>query len=215
MKTIFLIRHGETDGNAAGLAQGHYDEPLNKEGRAQAELLAQRLLNWRIDAIYSSDSTRTVQTAEPLLRMRPELTIETTSDLREKFYGDCENATWDALRTEHQETFERMLNPAVGSDVRFPGGETDREHMHRVARFIDEIPNRHDEGSNILVFSHGGSIKAAGAHLCRLRIQDKWRLKTDNTGISSVIDDPTWSDDAWQIERWNDTNHLNGFRSPV
>ena len=211
MTTLLLVRHGETDGNAFNLAQGHFDAPLNEKGRAQAKLLGERLKSWHFDAVYSSDSCRTLQTAEPLLKHRPELNVETTSDLREKNYGDCENYSWQQLRDEYSDIFDQILNPEIGSDTRFPGGETDREHMDRVARFIRNIVENHDKDSTILVFSHGGSIKSVAAHMCKLRLEDKWRLKTDNTGISSVISEPTWRDDGWQIERWNDTYHLNGF----
>ena len=213
MTTLLLVRHGETDGNSNNLAQGHYDAPLNETGRAQAKLLGERLKNWHFDAVYSSDSSRALQTAESLLKHRPDLEITTSPDIREKNYGDCENYTWQQLRDEYPETFAQILDPEIGSDVRFPGGETDREHMDRVAKFNLNVIEKHAEDATILVFSHGGSIKAAAAHMCRLRLEDKWRLRTDNTGISSIISEPTWRDDGWQIERWNDTHHLNGFDS--
>ncbi len=215
MTTLYLVRHGETDGNASNLAQGHFDAPLNEQGRAQAELLGQRLEDWNFDAVYSSDSQRTLQTAEPFLKLRPDLNIVTTSALREKNYGDCENYSWQQLRDEYSDIFAQILDPEVGSDIRFPGGETDREHMERVANFTREIIESHSENANILVFSHGGSIKAAAAYMCKLRLEDKWRLKTDNTGISSVISEPTWRDDGWQIESWNDTYHLNGALTAI
>ena len=202
---LYLVRHGETEGNAADLAQGHFDVPLNEKGRAQAELLGQRLKNRHFDAIYSSDSMRTLQTAEPLLKLRPDYNVETTPELREKSFGDCENYPWQRLKDE----FPQILDPEIGSDFRFPGGESDRDHMHRVARFTCEIIGKHVPDASILIFSHGGSIKAAAAHMCNFRLEDKWRLKTDNTGISSIISEPTWRDDGWQIERWNDTHHLN------
>ena len=106
-------------------------------------------------------------------------------------------------------------NPKIGSDIRFPGGETDREHMDRVATFTREVVDSHHEDATILIFSHGGSIKSAATYMCKLRLEDKWRLKTDNTGISSVISQPTWRDDGWQIERWNDTYHLNGALTAI
>ena len=213
MTTLLLVRHGETDGNALNLAQGHYDAPLNETGRAQAQLLGERLKNRPFDAVYSSDSSRALQTAEPLLNHRPDLEITTSSDIREKNYGDCENYSWQQLRDEYPDTFAQILNPEIGSDIRFPGGETDREHMDRVARFTRKIVENHHEDATILVFSHGGSIKSAAAHMCNLRIEDKWRLKTDNSSISAIISEPTWRDDGWQIESWNDTYHLNGFDS--
>ena len=207
------MRHGETDGNAFNLAQGHYDAVLNETGRAQAQLLGQRLKNRHFDAVCSSDSARTLQTAEPLLKLRPDIDISTTPAMREKNYGECENYSWQQLRDEYPETFAQILDPNIGSDVRFPGGETDREHMNRVAKFTRTIIDTHDDDATILIFSHGGSIKSAAAYLCNLRIEDKWRLKTDNASISSVISEPTWRDDGWQIGCWNDTYHLNGALS--
>ncbi len=213
MFTIYLIRHGETDGNAADLAQGHFDAPLNAQGKVQAGLLGARLKDWDVDAVYSSDSTRALQTAEPFLSFRDELTLETSSDLREKFYGELENSSWHRLRDDDPEMAARLRDPRTAPDVRFPGGETDHDHFERVARFIDRIVDRHDEDATILVFTHGGSIKFAAAHMCRLRLQDVWRLKNDNTGISAIISEPSWrGGDAWHIQRWNDTYHLDGHR---
>ena len=209
MTTIYLVRHGQTEGNAANLAQGYTDVPLNDTGRAQANLLGERLKNRHFDAIYSSDSIRAVQTAQPLLNLRPDYEIVTTPALREKNYGDCENYSWQRLRDDYPDTFAQILDPAIGSDVRFPGGETDREHMDRVAKATRKIAEKHDTDAEILVFSHGGSIKAAAAHMCNLRLEDKWRLKTDNASISSIISEPTWRDDGWQIDSWNDTHHLS------
>ena len=85
--------------------------------------------------------------------------------------------------------------------------------MNRVAKFTRTIIDTHDDDATILIFSHGGSIKSAAAYLCNLRIEDKWRLKTDNASISSVISEPTWRDDGWQIGCWNDTYHINGTLS--
>ncbi len=209
MIKIHLVRHGQTEGNAAGLAQGYSDVPLNETGRAQANLLGERLKNRHFDVIYSSDSIRALQTAEPLLKLRSDYSVETTPELREKNYGDCEGYSWQQLRDEYPDVFARILDPVIGSDVRFPGGETDREHMKRVAEFTQKIADNYGADAEILVFSHGGSIKAAAAYMCKFRLEDKWRLKTDNASINSIISEPTWRDDGWQIESWNDTHHLS------
>ena len=209
MTTIYLVRHGQTEGNAANLAQGYTDVPLNETGRAQANLLGERLKNWHFDAIYSSDSQRALQTAEPLLELRPDFEIETTPDLREKNYGICENFSWQQLQDEYPELFAQMLDFETGSDTKFPGGESDREQSDRVARFTDAVVAKHDDDDTILFFGHGGSIRSAAAYKCNLRLEDKWRLQTDNASISAISSAPTWRDDGWRIERWNDTNHLS------
>ncbi len=211
MTTLYLVRHGRTNGNFADIAQGHYDAHLDEQGRAQAQLLAERIKDWHFDAVYCSDSTRTQQTAAPFLNLRPDLDFETTPELREKFYGECENQPWQKLWEKYPDTFAQLIDPSVGIDVRLPGAETDREHINRVGKFTDRIIAQHDDDAEILVFSHGGSIKAAASYICDINTEAMWRLKTDNTSISALISDISWRGQKWQIKTWNDINHLNGL----
>jgi probable phosphoglycerate mutase len=62
--TLLLVRHGETDWNRNGRWQGRRGEGLNETGRSQAADLAAQLDS--VDAIYSSDSIRALETAEIL-----------------------------------------------------------------------------------------------------------------------------------------------------
>ncbi|MFF3923026.1 histidine phosphatase family protein [Paenibacillus lactis] len=64
MATIGFVRHGLTDWNAQGRAQGLSDIPLNAEGRQQAKLLAERLRNGPWESIVTSTLTRARETAE-------------------------------------------------------------------------------------------------------------------------------------------------------
>ena len=65
---IFLVRHGETTGNASRVVQ-HPDNPLSPRGLAQAERLARRLAGAGIAHIVSSDFARAAATAEALRRV--------------------------------------------------------------------------------------------------------------------------------------------------
>ena len=61
--TVGLIRHGVTDWNNLGKAQGISDIPLNEDGIKQATALAKRLSGEEWDIIFSSDLMRAEQTA--------------------------------------------------------------------------------------------------------------------------------------------------------
>jgi len=67
---IYLIRHGESEANDAGVVQGDkYDTKLTTLGKTQAETTGMYLEKYRIkgnnfDAIYSSPLKRTTETAE-------------------------------------------------------------------------------------------------------------------------------------------------------
>lgn len=66
MTEFYIVRHGRTFANAAGLKQGTINTPqtyLTDEGRAQAQLLAQNFDLRDFDALYVSPLERTKQTA--------------------------------------------------------------------------------------------------------------------------------------------------------
>jgi len=66
---LYLIRHGQSAGNAEGRFGGHGPTPLSELGQQQAEKTAKALAREGVSVIYSSDLHRAVQTAEPLARL--------------------------------------------------------------------------------------------------------------------------------------------------
>jgi broad specificity phosphatase PhoE len=136
---LLLVRHGETDWNAAGRLQGHTDRPLNDYGRRQAKELAERLAGEGADAIYASDLVRAKETAE-IVGERLGLTVVVDPDLREKDWG-----TWEGLTGD-----ERV-------HVEFEGESTE-DHRDRVMGAVRRIVARHPE-QRIVVVTHGGSLR--------------------------------------------------------
>jgi len=63
---LYLIRHGQSAGNAEGRFGGHGPTPLSDLGVEQAERTARLLVSEGIDVVYSSDLPRAIQTATPL-----------------------------------------------------------------------------------------------------------------------------------------------------
>ena len=139
MTTLLLVRHGETDWNAAGRLQGHTDRPLNEYGRRQAKDLADRLAGEGADAVYASDLARARETAE-IVGERLGLTVVIDADLREKNWGNWEGLTGD----------ERV-------HVEFEGESTEA-HRERVMRAVRRIVERHP-GQRVVVVTHGGSLR--------------------------------------------------------
>ncbi|MHB8648584.1 MAG: histidine phosphatase family protein [Gaiellaceae bacterium] len=139
MATLLLVRHGETDWNAAGRLQGHTDRPLNEHGRRQARALAERLAGEGIAAVYASDLARARETAE-IVAARLGLPVATDPDLREKNWG-----SWEGLTSE-----ERLT-------VAFEGEATEA-HRERMLRAVGRIAAAHP-GGRILVVTHGGSLR--------------------------------------------------------
>ena len=79
---LLLVRHGQTDWNVQGRFQGHADRPLSAAGRIEAEALSVVLGSERLDAIYTSDLRRALETAQIIGEARG-MTVTPLRSLRE------------------------------------------------------------------------------------------------------------------------------------
>lgn len=198
----FLVRHGETEWNEQGRAQGQHDTPLNTKGRAQAELAAARLAPIEFEAAYSSDLQRVVHTAEPIMRGRSAPLVKMAS-LREKSFGDWEGKTFAEVEQSHPSLFRRLFD----EDVEFapPGGESDLQLHARLKSAADELLARHaDSEGNILVAAHGGSLRGLITAMMGMPAEYMWRLRLSNCGITVI----NTFDGGAALELLNDTSHL-------
>ena len=157
MKTkIFLVRHGESLGNAARVYLGHTDLDLSEEGYRQAEITAMRLRDEKIDAIYSSDLKRAYNTALPHAKMRG-LAVITSRNLRELNIGDWEGRRIEVLIREHHEDFVVGWQENFGTFT-IPGGEN---VLSGGMRFYNEVLKiaRENPDKTLLVASHAAVIR--------------------------------------------------------
>lgn len=83
---ILAIRHGETDWNVNNRIQGQIDIGLNAQGLWQAQQVAQALADEPLVAIYASDLSRALRTAQHIASHH-RLEVQTTPLLRERHYG--------------------------------------------------------------------------------------------------------------------------------
>jgi broad specificity phosphatase PhoE len=153
---ILLIRHGETAWNADGRWQGHAPVPLNDAGLEQSRLLGHYLAERgpRLDALYSSDLKRAMQTAQAIaapLQMdaRPE------PGLRELDLGE-----WQGLTREEAEAWDGERYARFAADrmvVPLPNGESWEDVKARARAAFDTLAARHT-GQTIALVSHGGAI---------------------------------------------------------
>ena len=180
---LYLIRHGQSAGNAEGRFGGHSATPLSPLGLHQAELTAQSLAKEKIGAIYSSDLHRAVQTAEPLAKLL-EMEIIATSDFRERHVGVLEGLTFDEAKNQHPTDYYALVNRKIGHVI--TNGESYRQLLNRTNKALDKIMREH-RGKKIVIFSHTGAIcfmtlQLLGA-IHRRTYNPPW-LVTSNCGIN-------------------------------
>jgi broad specificity phosphatase PhoE len=83
---IYLVRHGETPLNAAGLLRGRLDPPLTEKGQMQAEALADALQGEGIRLVVASPLQRAVATAHAVAE-RVGLQVEIDERFNDRDYG--------------------------------------------------------------------------------------------------------------------------------
>jgi probable phosphoglycerate mutase len=148
--SILLLRHGQTDANAAGVLQGHQPTPLNLLGIRQATLLAARLESFRppIDVLVSSDLPRAMQTAGPIASACG-LRVVIDSAWRERGFGLLEG----------KPVGEREMWRAASGEFDPPGAEPTADLHERIRRALLRLPDRYPRANVIAVVTHGGPIR--------------------------------------------------------
>ena len=142
---VYLARHGQTDGNLKGIAQGWTDTPLNETGLKHAAMLAERLRGVKLDGIYSSTLSRSRTTAETVAAGR-KVKVRSFPGLREVWLGKWENI---ALNDPIFKT-----RPPAGK--RGPeDGESGEQVAERVREAMTGILKSHRRGT-ILIVGHAG-----------------------------------------------------------
>jgi probable phosphoglycerate mutase len=175
--TILLVRHGETEGNAARILQ-RADIPLNERGMRQAERLAQRLSAQAFVRILCSDLLRARMTAAPLAA-RSGIAVEESPLLQERNFGDLRGLPYAELAE----------NPFAPEFVP-PNGEAWPAFHARVAdAFAFIVSRRRGANGTLVVVTHGLVCRAIVERHARLPEGVAAPERFDNTGVTVLHED--------------------------
>ena len=160
MMTLFLVRHGETEENAARILQGHMPGHLSAQGVAQLRVLHDELLPVAFDAVVCSDLKRCVDSARILAEGRA-LPVSYTPMLRERDWGSLTGKPIDGLQ----------------GGAPFPDDvERVDDMLRRAAGFLDFM-KRHYAGRTVMVVSHGLFCRAIRSVYEQLPMKDIDRMQ--------------------------------------
>lgn len=173
--SLWLVRHGESTWNVAGLVQGHNDEAeLTQRGRQQAAAAAEEFRGRRVRAIYASDLRRAQQTAAALAAVL-NLTVHSDERLRERSLGVLEGQLHATINPSFYGFADGLV---IDPEVKPPAGESLRDLYQRTAAFADDLaaaPGRALAG-DVIVVAHGGSVRMLDAYLHGVPVdQMTWR----------------------------------------
>jgi probable phosphoglycerate mutase len=175
--TILLVRHGETDGNAARILQ-RADVPLNERGMRQAVQLAERLSAQGFVHILCSDLVRARMTAAPLAA-RSRIAIEESPLLQERNFGDLRGMPYAELTED-----------PFGPDSAPPNGEDWPTFHARVAdAFAFIVTRRRGVNGTLVVITHGLVCRALVERHALLPDGVAAPERYDNTSITVLHED--------------------------
>lgn len=199
---LIIARHGETPWNFQHRMQGFIDTPLNEDGKAQAKALGKALQNTKLDAIYSSDLHRALDTAKAVAQHHPNTPLVLSEAIRERCYGVFQGNTF----AENQQRWPELTTIWDTRDPEFapPGGETLRAFYKRSLDFIQQAVAEHQDHT-ILITAHGGVLDAVYRHTQSIDIRQQRDWPLSNGGINQF---KGYADGSLELVVWADESHL-------
>ncbi len=197
---LYLTRHGQTNLNVSGVFQDHDNSTLTELGISQALWLSERLKNIDFDAIYSSSSSRAIQTAH-ILRGSRSLDIRTCDALREIDVGDWKGQTHDEIKKRYPVESAHFFEAA---HLYKPlSGESFVDVGNRVVPAINSIILL-NTGKTILVVAHSISLKMIMSYFESRSLDRFWEPPHIGPTSLSIVEIENGNT---QISLYGDTSH--------
>lgn len=171
--------------------------PLSPEGVEQARRLAEHVKDWPLDALYASDLSRAIQTAEWLGRDR-DLKVNTSSEIRERFFGEWEGLPIEEVKRRHPQKWLSIWHQGGQYGV-----EKAEETRRRMMSWLTTLLERHS-GQRVAVVSHGGSINVVLEQVSG-GVYGPGRTRIGNTAVSHLIHH---KEEGWRVSAVNRDDHL-------
>lgn len=183
MPILLLIRHAENNyiklNRLPGRLPGVH---LNRRGKAQARLLAERLKAAPIKAVYSSPLERAMETALPLAKALG-LEVISRPGLIETDIGEWQGAS---IKKLGKQKYWRVVQQTP-SLAHFPGGESFLDGQLRICQEISALGALHEKEDLLVAVSHGDPIKLAVAYYLGMPLDLFQRLSVSPAAITALM----------------------------
>jgi alpha-ribazole phosphatase/probable phosphoglycerate mutase len=184
--TLYLIRHGETEGSSEKRYKGSIDVPLSEKGmkqiKAAAAFISGAVNSGILSAVYCSPLSRAVKSAEIIAEphgLKPII----INNLKERNFGVWEGMTFTEIKEKYPAEFEAWANnPVKYSPV---GGESTIEVRDRVISALTGILDNHKD-ENIGLVAHGGVNRIMLCHLLGIPLDNIFRVEQDFAAVNII-----------------------------
>ncbi|MDP3260661.1 MAG: histidine phosphatase family protein, partial [Thermodesulfovibrionales bacterium] len=204
--TLYLIRHGETEGSEIKRYKGSIDVPMSEKGIEQIKGTSVFIQNMiqdsgymiqdkknhescivhnassKLSAVYCSPLSRALKSAEIIAEphgLKP-VVIE---DLRERSFGIWEGMTFTEIKEKYPQEFEAWAgNPLRYSPV---DGESTVEVRERAVKAVDSLLSNHNS-EHIAIVAHGGVNRIILCHIMGIPLENIFRIEQDFAAVNII-----------------------------
>jgi probable phosphoglycerate mutase len=170
---IVFETHALTEDNERGIATGWLPGRLSARGRDNAAAMGRRRRHDGITAVFSSDLRRSVETAE-IAFAQTDIPVFFDWRLRECDFGTLNGSPAAQLRANRAEYIDKP----------YPGGESHRQAVRRVAGLFADLPSRWDQ-RRVMVIGHLATYRAL-----------------EHVSHDVILEDIVAADFTWRPEGW-------------
>jgi broad specificity phosphatase PhoE len=202
-KTIYLIRHGETDYNKKGAVQGRgINADLNETGHSQGKAFFEKYQNVPFKKVYISTLKRTYQTAYGFIESG--IPYQELEGLDEISWGNVEGKSLDDTGYE---IFKQVLTAWQNGDTHLAleGGESPEAVVLRQKEALQRILAEKEEDL-ILITMHGRAMRILLSHITGKPLHLMDDFEHSNTCLYILEYD--YRTEQFQILLSNDRSHL-------
>ncbi len=199
MTEIYLIRHGEAEGNIFRRLHGQYDSLLMPRGFKQLEFVKKRFESIPVDGCFSSDLTRAAVTARSIYLPKG-LELQKKPAFRELDVGSWEDLSYGYLDNFYPSDMHRFSHDPVKWKV--TGSETYTQYTDRFITAMEQAAKTYD-GGTVCIFCHGAVLRGTLMRLFFADKPDNLPL-SDNAGVSHLYYDKN----GFSYEYLNDNSHI-------
>lgn len=200
-KTLYIIRHGETELNRRGIVQGRgMNTDLNELGKKQAEAFYQAYFHIPFDKIYTSTLKRTHQTVQRFI----------DKDIPWVQYAGLDEMAWGIYEGreathETKNAYQKITQSWSSGNlhIKFENGESPLEVKERQLEVLEKIIET-DDDSTILICMHGRAMRLFLCLLTELPLSEMDKFPHSNTALYKVRYDGS----IFEIIDFNNTDHL-------
>ena len=201
MKTVYLIRHGETRDNREGIFRGRSEVPLSAAGLRQAGELRAYFSGLQVERVFSSPLKRAAETAAICF---PGRAIELQELVNNLDLGRWTGRGKKEIARDEPEAWRRWLEEP--EKMSFPGGESLAAVKARARHFNRLLAAANEE--RIAVVSHRSVLKALLAESLGLGEKWFWKFHLDNASVTVLLHDPLR---GFVLAKLNRTEHLSEY----